>query len=115
MEEANGALEDVRRAVERIREAREVVLEHGERIRDRAGSNGGGEAGGPYWGALSTLRREIERLSEAGIILRDADSGLIDFPSEREGREIQLCWKLGEERVAHWHEIDAGFSNRYPL
>ena len=115
LEEANAALEGVRASVLLIQSARAIVLENGERIRERAATNGGGREGGAYWEALSTLRREIEGLSEAGIILRDADSGLIDFPSEREGRIVQLCWKPGEDRVAFWHEVDAGFSNRRPL
>ena len=43
------------------------------------------------------------------------DAGLVDFYSLREDRPIFLCWKLGEERITHWHEIDAGFSGRQPI
>jgi hypothetical protein len=50
-----------------------------------------------------------------GIELKDPEQGLIDFRSIREGREVYLCWKLGEERVSHWHEIDAGFAGRQAL
>ena len=41
--------------------------------------------------------------------------GLVDFPSIRDGEEIYLCWKLDEQRVAWWHEPDAGFAGRQPL
>lgn len=41
--------------------------------------------------------------------------GLIDFPAEREGRSIYLCWRLGEERISHWHGQDTGFASRQPL
>jgi hypothetical protein len=115
VEEANAALDRLRESLERIREARQALLRSGERVRKSAPSNGGAGEGDAYWGALRTLREELERLAADGIVLRDAESGLIDFPARREGRVIQLCWRLGEARVAHWHEIDAGFGNRKPL
>jgi hypothetical protein len=115
VEEANAALEKLRIALDRIREARQVVLRSGERVRETAPGDGGGSEGEAYWHALRTLRVEVEGLAADGIVLRDADSGLVDFPAERDGRVIQLCWRLGEERVAFWHEVDAGFGNRKPL
>lgn len=115
VEQANAELERLRIVLERIREARQVVLGAGERIKETATGDGGGAEGEAYWHALRTLRVELEGLAADGIVLRDAESGLVDFPSEREGRVIQLCWRLGEERVAHWHEVDAGFGNRKPL
>ena len=48
-------------------------------------------------------------------ILRDPDSGLVDFASERDGEQIYLCWRLGEERIAFWHPRDTGFMGRRPL
>lgn len=115
VEEANAALEGLRRSVERIREARKVVLDSGRRVHEASAGNGGGAEGAAYWDALRVLRTEVEGLAREGIVLRDAESGLVDFPSRREGRVVQLCWRLGEERVAHWHEVDAGFGNRKPL
>jgi hypothetical protein len=115
VEEANAALEKLRIALDRIREARQIVLRSGERVRQTAPSDGGGSEGEAYWHALRILRVELEGLAADGIVLRDADTGLVDFPAERDGRVIQLCWRLGEERVAFWHEVDAGFGNRKPL
>ncbi len=64
----------------------------------------------------------IERLNELGAQLNELgcevkgiDEGLIDFPAEREGRTIYLCWKLGEDAITHWHELDTGFGGRQPL
>jgi hypothetical protein len=57
----------------------------------------------------------IARIHDLGCELKDIEQGLVDFPSLREGREIHLCWQLGEERVAFWHELDAGFAGRQPL
>ncbi|HEV8573035.1 MAG TPA: DUF2203 domain-containing protein [Actinomycetota bacterium] len=115
VDEANATLAELRESLVRIREARREVLRSGRRVGARAGANGGGPEGTAYLEALSILREEVERLAAEDIILRDAESGLVDFPSEREGRVVQLCWKLGEDRVAHWHENDAGFQARKPL
>ncbi|HYU57682.1 MAG TPA: DUF2203 domain-containing protein [Actinomycetota bacterium] len=115
VEEANAELEELRTALARIREARQVILRSGERIRSAAPSDGGGEDAGPYLDALTTLRREMERITERGIVVRDAESGLVDFPAEREGRAVFLCWRLGEEAVAWWHPPETGFPGRRPL
>ena len=57
----------------------------------------------------------VQELGQLGILLKDFDSGLIDFPCWRDGHEVYLCWKLGEPEVAHWHELDAGFAGRQKL
>ena len=49
------------------------------------------------------------------IVLRDLESGLIDFPSLREGREVYLCWIDGEDEIGFWHELEAGYAGRQPL
>ena len=54
----------------------------------------------------------IEELAAVGCILKGFDDGLIDFHSRLDGRDIFLCWKLGEPEVMHWHETDAGFAGR---
>ena len=56
-----------------------------------------------------------EAIKEIGCELKGVEEGLIDFPSEREGRTIYLCWKLGEDEITHWHELDTGFASRQPL
>ncbi|MCA1644409.1 MAG: DUF2203 domain-containing protein [Chloroflexi bacterium] len=62
------------------------------------------------------LRQLIERLQRIGIVLRDVRSGLIDFPSMRDGRIIHLCWRRGEPLdIRWWHEVEAGFGGRQPL
>ena len=87
----------------------------GERIREVASLDGGGAQGKEYWEALAVLRREVEGLNAKGIVLRDPESGLVDFPAKREGREVFLCWRLGEDRVAFWHGPESGFAGRRPL
>jgi hypothetical protein len=61
------------------------------------------------------LQRLIEELDGIGVELKGIDEGLVDFPSERDGRVINLCWRMGEETIAWWHDLDTGFAGRQPL
>jgi len=116
VDEANAMLPGLRERLARIREARQVLLRSAELVKERVATDGGGAAGGrDYWQAQSTLRAEIERLAEENVVLRDAETGLVDFPGELDGRRVWLCWLPGEDRVAHWHELDTGFIGRRPL
>jgi hypothetical protein len=115
VEEANATLPDLRRTLEAMREARSVVLAGAERVRGAVAGNGGGKETGEYSDALGLIKRETERLSAEGILLRDIDSGLIDFPAERDGQQVYLCWQLGEDAVEFWHPLDTGFAGRRPL
>jgi len=115
IEEANALVGDLSEMLGRIRAARQVVLRGGRPIRDSAIGNGGGERGKEYWEALQTLRADVESVTRQGVILRDPETGLVDFPSRREGAVVYLCWRLGEERVMFWHPPDTGFGGRQPL
>lgn len=61
------------------------------------------------------INKDVGELNEKGIEVKDLSRGLVDFPSEREGRVVYLCWMLGEDDIAFWHELDAGFPGRQPL
>ena len=61
------------------------------------------------------MREFEEELQKLGVELKDYFTGLIDFRHVRDGREVYLCWRLGEAEVAHWHELNAGFSGRREL
>jgi len=63
----------------------------------------------------SEIERCLAQLDDAGVQVKDLDSGLLDFPARHEGREILLCWRVGEDRVAYWHGIDEGFAGRKPI
>jgi hypothetical protein len=62
-----------------------------------------------------TFGEEHERLAQLGVLLRDLQTGLIDFHALRRGRLVFLCWRLGEETIGYWHEIDSGFVGRRPI
>lgn len=61
------------------------------------------------------IERYVTELRELGVDFKGFDQGLVDFPAELEGRRVYLCWKLGEESVEHWHDVDAGFAGRKKL
>lgn len=64
---------------------------------------------------VDRLARGIRDIELMGIELKDIDTGLIDFPALHRGRVIYLCWRLGEESIAYWHEITTGFAGRRPI
>jgi hypothetical protein len=75
---------------------------------------------------LATLQTELDRavarqdelldeLSNVGVELKDFEVGLVDFIGRHDGRDVCLCWKLGEEQITHWHELNAGFAGRKPV
>jgi hypothetical protein len=61
------------------------------------------------------LRAALEELQEIGCIVKDLDTGLVDFPTLFRGEEVYLCWKLGEPRIASWHGVSEGFAGRKPI
>jgi hypothetical protein len=115
LEEANAMLPDLRDRLTAMREARGIVMRNAERVRGSIAGNGGGKESAEYSEALGLLKRETERLSEEGVILRDVETGLVDFPAEREGQRMFLCWKMGEPEVAFWHPVDTGIAGRRPV
>jgi hypothetical protein len=69
--------------------------------------------------AVDQLTRELQEalkvITDRGILVRDLGRGLVDFPAMREEREVYLCWVMGEERIAYWHDTNTGFAGRRPL
>ncbi len=115
--EANAALPWIRPRIETLREARDRLGDRDahEALGEAAPTNGGGAHGKTVGEGFLEVRRLLGEISAAGIVLRDLDRGLIDFPSLRDGREVYLCWELGESTVAFWHDMDAGFGGREPI
>jgi hypothetical protein len=58
------------------------------------------------------LRETINEVQEFGCVVKDLDIGLLDFPTLFRGREVYLCWKLGEPSISFWHAVDEGFAGR---
>lgn len=113
--EADAELVDLRERLPRLRAARQALIAASHRITEAVSADGGGVAGSDWFAAQRTLRGDVTSLSERGILLRDPDTGLVDFPGEVDGRPVFLCWQLGEDAVAWFHETDSGFHGRQPL
>jgi len=64
--------------------------------------------------ASQGLRKAIQELIDLGVELKDLDSGLVDFPTLFRGREVYLCWKIGETAIEFWHG-EEGFRGRKPI
>lgn len=108
---------DLRERIEALRTARSGLTDSEARaaLSDAAPTNGGGEPGKVVSEGFVGLRSGLAELAEMGIILRDLDRGLVDFPALREGEEVFLCWTEDEDEVTHWHPLESGFSGREPL
>ena len=118
VEEANALLPKLNEILADVAIHRNAMREkapHVEPILRAAGSNGGGRIGSEYGVEAYRLYLAIEAIRELGVLLKDLDTGLLDFPHEREGRVVFLCWHPPEERVGFWHEIEAGYPGRQPL
>ena len=116
-EQAADALPLVGRLIRQVREARDRLTAAGldADLALRAEATGGAWPGRRRAAATLAVSLGIERLEELGVLVRDLDRGIVDFPSVREGREVYLCWHLGEPAITHWHELESGFAGRRPL
>lgn len=125
LEEANETLDELRPLAERMVELRrELVEAQASRasLGAQVGTNGGdltpsdfAEADERLEQAATELAACVERIQSAGVLVKDLDRGLLDFPAQRDGEEILLCWHLGEDEIRFWHGVDEGFAGRKPL
>jgi hypothetical protein len=115
--EANALLPRLTDMLNQLRESKDELTdtEAHEALAEAAPTNGGGEEGKQVGVAFLEVRRLLETIEQSGIVLRDIDRGLVDFPALLEDREVYLCWELGEDEVAHWHDLEAGYGGREPL
>ena len=122
VEEANRTLPLVRRIVEDVvrqhRLWREKILEL-DLVASSSRADESRARAEQLEQEAQALAHEIDgyqhELEELGIQLKDRRMGLVDFPSERGGKPVLLCWRLGEAEVQYWHDEDAGFAGRQPL
>jgi hypothetical protein len=141
IDDANAALAEVEPILQALRDERQELI----RLRDRAlagragagagaGGSGGGAGGGSdddadpadlmeeervvrlkMQGLIDQMQAGVTRLDEMSVQLREIESGLIDFPALVSGRQVWLCWRLGEADIEWWHELETGFSSRQRL
>ena len=125
LEEANAAVEELRPIVQRMVEHRRNLLAAQHRqteLLTRIAGNGGDmqpsdlrEIAGAIQAEADAIADCAEQITAAGAQIKSLEEGLLDFPSMRDGEEVLLCWKLGEEEIGYWHGLDEGFAGRKPL
>jgi len=117
-DEANALLEALRPLVVQMMGANQRIVERlpdMEEVLERHAANGGGRVASDLLALNDRLEHAVRSIQSQGVLLKDVQRGLLDFPARREGREVFLCWLYGEHRVGHWHEAHEGFSGRQPL
>ena len=117
LEEASALLPRVAELLATMRRARDRLgdAEAREALEAAGQTNGGGQPGKVVSEGFLELREAMLELRDRGIVLRDLDRGLVDFPALRDGREVYLCWEQGEPEIGFWHEPETGFGGRRPL
>lgn len=116
--EANDLLDQLQPIINKMMDGRERILQIRpdlEPVLDKAVRNGASQETPEALDAFNQVKSAIEAIQGHGVLVKDVNAGLLDFPSEREGRVVFLCWRVGESSVNHWHELDEGFSGRHPL
>ena len=123
--EANALLSELRPLVEDMvaaKRALDEAQEDAEEVNARISGNGGGlpparlaEVHDLVGRRADALADALEQVQALGVIVKDLDSGLVDFPSRREDEDVLLCWQLGEDEVGFWHRYDDGFAGRRPI
>ena len=115
VEQANRLLPELRLLLVRLREEIGLTTVEARRLKPLAGHKGGGGWASRILTAGQQAQEDFQVLRSMGILLRDLETGLVDFPAHVDGKPAFLCWRLGEPRVGYWHPRDCGFSSRQPL
>jgi hypothetical protein len=125
-EEANELLPEVRLVAEELVEhrlaARAVAAKRAQLVTRIAGNGGDFDPQEPreleedFERETAAITEAVARLERLGVMVKDADRGLVDFPALREsGEEVLLCWQVGEDEIGYWHGLEEGFAGRKPL
>ena len=116
--EANQLLPQVRALVTQIMQARQEIIDARPEllsVLESAIGNGGSKKAGEMVLEFKKVEDSVQALQNLGCTLKDIATGLVDFPSIRNGQEVLLCWKYDEPQVSHWHDLQSGFAGRQPL
>ena len=118
LQEANQALLSIRPWMEEIQSIRGEILAHQPdiwNVMEKSAGNGGNPTLSRMVKTFDRLDALIHSVQDMGAIIKDVNTGLLDFPALKDGREVYLCWKYGEEDIAYWHEIEDGFAGRQSI
>jgi len=118
LSEANHLIPQLNTRLTSVRQAKAVLTRTKEDIRKasaRAEYGGGSTVGPLYISSLQQISTNLQAIQEMGVLVKDLEIGLCDFPHLRDGRVVFLCWKFGEQEIKWWHETSRGYKDRCPL
>jgi hypothetical protein len=116
--EANCLIPELNAKLTSVQRAKTILArtkEDTEKASAQAEYGGGSTVGHLYISALQQVSANLQAIQELGILVKDLDLGLCDFPHLLDGRVVYLCWKFGEQEILWWHETTAGYKDRCPL
>ena len=118
LQEAHQTLETIRPWMDVIQSIRQDIQAHQPEIWpaiERSAGNGGNPTLSKLVWDFERLDGLLHRIQALGVLVKDLSTGLLDFPALREGQEVYLCWKYGEDDIQYWHEIEAGYTGRQKI
>jgi hypothetical protein len=118
LQEANEALYIIRPLMDEVQRIRQKVLEKQPEAWpaiEKSAGNGGNRALSDMVQDFEKFDALVHRIQDTDVLIKDINTGLLDFPALRDGHEVYLCWQYGEEEIAFWHEVEAGYAGRQPI
>lgn len=118
VEEANDLLKVLRPLVHELLATRDHLVKRNPSLQStlrKLDGNGGNRGSSEIVRLFDHLHKQVDQIQGYGALVKDVNSGLLDFPAEREGRVVFLCWRHDEPVIQYWHELNAGFPGRQPL
>jgi hypothetical protein len=118
LDEANHLLSEIRPLVRKILAIRAGLIAQRPEIWpiiEKAAGNGGSQTASQVTGEFDKLDAAVHAIQDHGVLVKDINTGLLDFPHLLDGREVYLCWRYDESEILYWHETNVGFDGRQPL
>ena len=118
LQEANEVLKIIRPLMDEVQIIRQKILENQPEAWpaiEKSAGNGGNRALSNMVQDFEKFDTLIHRIQDTDVLIKDVNLGLLDFPALKAGREVYLCWQYGEEDIAFWHEVEAGYAGRQPI
>lgn len=118
LQQANETLDIIRPLMDEVQRIRQKILEQQPEAWsaiEKSVGNGGNRTLSKMIQDFEKLDALVHRIQDTGVLIKDINIGLLDFPALRNGREVYLCWQYGEGDIAYWHEVDAGYAGRQPI
>jgi len=118
VQEANSLIPHLRGLLAKVQTEKQRLLEMKpvlEKAQERHVYDWGSARGAEYVEILDAFQQATRDIEDLGVLVKDFDIGLCDFPHKREGRVVLLCWKQDEDEVNWWHDLDTGFAGRQPI